>query len=291
MCKSPRHGFTLIEIAIVLVIIGLIIGGVLVGRDLIHAAEIRATIKQLEDFNTAVNAFKTKYNCLPGDCAASTFGLGTTIDDGDAKGTIGPCLIGCFDQAIYANDIHEYINFWYHLGMAGLLSSSFQSFDALETADPSLSNAIAGVATPAPKIKALISGYGWMVKAGMTLHTSPAVLDEHILSSHTLLLGSSVLGFDMASDFRYAYHPSDSEAIDRKIDDGWPLTGIMQIYGFGPSSATSGSVVHTRQLLSCASAIQQCVCDEGSGVFPYNIKRQFTTATQRGCPIVIKATF
>lgn len=66
---SPRShaGFTLIELSIVLVIIGLIIGGVLVGRDLIHAAEIRAQVSQFEKFSTAVKTFRLKYNGLPGD--------------------------------------------------------------------------------------------------------------------------------------------------------------------------------------------------------------------------------
>src|ERR1035441_8304528 len=60
-------GFTLIEMAIVLVIIGLIVGGVLVGQDLIKAAEVRAQISQIEKYNTAVNTFRGKYDALPGD--------------------------------------------------------------------------------------------------------------------------------------------------------------------------------------------------------------------------------
>ena len=63
----PRSGFTLVELSIVLVIIGLIAGGVLVGRDLIEAAAIRQQITQVERFKTAVQTFRTKYNGLPGD--------------------------------------------------------------------------------------------------------------------------------------------------------------------------------------------------------------------------------
>lgn len=64
--KSNR-AFTLIELSIVLVIIGLFAGGVLVGRDLIAASQIRAQISQIEKYRTAVNTFKTKYSFLPGD--------------------------------------------------------------------------------------------------------------------------------------------------------------------------------------------------------------------------------
>jgi prepilin-type N-terminal cleavage/methylation domain-containing protein len=72
------QGFTLIELSIVLVIIGLIVGGVLVGQDLIRAAEVRATISQIEKYNTAANTFLGKYGYLPGDIKdpdASNFGF------------------------------------------------------------------------------------------------------------------------------------------------------------------------------------------------------------------------
>src|ERR1700678_1068516 len=71
-------GFTLIELSIVLVIIGLIIGGILTGQDLIKAAEARAQISQIEKYQTAVNAFYNKYGYLPGDIPnpyASQFGF------------------------------------------------------------------------------------------------------------------------------------------------------------------------------------------------------------------------
>ena len=76
--------------SIVLVIIGLIVGGVLVGQDLIQAAAVRATISQIEKFNTAAHAFQLKYSCLPGDCAtAGNFGFvarGSAAGEGDGNG-------------------------------------------------------------------------------------------------------------------------------------------------------------------------------------------------------------
>ncbi len=83
------RAFTLIELSIVLVIIGLIVGGVLVGRDLITAANIRAQIKQITDIETQMQTFRTKFNCLPGDCrnAVTLLGAygvgGATIYNGD----------------------------------------------------------------------------------------------------------------------------------------------------------------------------------------------------------------
>src|ERR1700735_2399062 len=72
--KTPKSekGFTLIELSIVLVIIGLIIGGILTGQDLIKAAEQRATLAQVEKYNTAVNTFRNKFGGIPGDLLYST---------------------------------------------------------------------------------------------------------------------------------------------------------------------------------------------------------------------------
>lgn len=90
-CKS---GFTLIELSIVLVIIGLIIGGTLVGQDLIFAAKVRSQQNQIIEIETQINTFKLKENCLPGDCANATtlFGTtdaaGNTVYDGNGDGII-----------------------------------------------------------------------------------------------------------------------------------------------------------------------------------------------------------
>jgi prepilin-type N-terminal cleavage/methylation domain-containing protein len=62
-----KTGFTLVEISLVLVIIGLLIGGVVVGRDLMMAANTRAQISQIEKFRTAMRTFQLKYAYLPGD--------------------------------------------------------------------------------------------------------------------------------------------------------------------------------------------------------------------------------
>lgn len=70
---APKHnGFTLIELSIVLVIIGLIVGGIMAGKALIQQAEIRAAAKQLQTMETAYNAFRLKYNCIAGDCLNAT---------------------------------------------------------------------------------------------------------------------------------------------------------------------------------------------------------------------------
>ena len=82
--RSKLAGFTMIELSIVLTIIGLIIGGVMVGRDLIHAAMIRKTITQKERFEAAASTFMAEYNYLPGDLPnAANFGF----SGGSGQGT------------------------------------------------------------------------------------------------------------------------------------------------------------------------------------------------------------
>src|SRR5579884_1113289 len=91
-----NSGFTLIELSIVLVIIGLITGGILTGRDLIDAAAQRAQISQIQKYNVALRTFQGKYGGFPGDLAinlATKFGFtvtncGGTTGQRDGNGLI-----------------------------------------------------------------------------------------------------------------------------------------------------------------------------------------------------------
>jgi prepilin-type N-terminal cleavage/methylation domain-containing protein len=123
MQKARQQGFTLVELAIVLVIIGLIIGGVLVGAEMIRLAKIRAVVSQMQKYNTAVSAFRLKYDCLPGDCPnAVALGLGTSGgagDNGDGNGMIHS--YGFMFASQWANHQKENLNVWYHLSQAGMI--------------------------------------------------------------------------------------------------------------------------------------------------------------------------
>lgn len=117
-----RTGFTLIELSIVLVIIGLLVGGVLVGRDLIRAAEIRSTIGDLEKLKTAINTFRVKYNCLPGDCpnATSFFGVDSNGCTGQSNfiTDTGTCN-GNGDEIYLPSTNAEWVLATQHLELAG----------------------------------------------------------------------------------------------------------------------------------------------------------------------------
>src|ERR1035437_4035806 len=126
-----RAGFTLIEMSIVLVIIGLIVGAVLAGQSLILQAQMRATMKQIESYKTAVATFRDKYSCLPGDCATATSFW--PKDPACTYQNLRPYIAapngmtcnGDGNGIIYGYYYNELMLFWQHLSLAGLIQGSF----------------------------------------------------------------------------------------------------------------------------------------------------------------------
>ena len=66
-----EEGFTLVELAVVMIIIGLLLGGVMKGQELIRSAEVSAAISQIKNIDTAVNAFRDSFDAMPGDLTAA----------------------------------------------------------------------------------------------------------------------------------------------------------------------------------------------------------------------------
>jgi prepilin-type N-terminal cleavage/methylation domain-containing protein len=82
-----QKGFTLVEIAIVLVVIGLLIGGILKGRTFIDNAKIKNVIKQSEGLTAAIYAYQDRYGLLPGDDSNANARWGSATN-GNANGQI-----------------------------------------------------------------------------------------------------------------------------------------------------------------------------------------------------------
>ncbi|TAK91497.1 MAG: prepilin-type N-terminal cleavage/methylation domain-containing protein [Burkholderiaceae bacterium] len=123
--NKRQTGFTLVEIAIVLVIIGLLLGGVLKGQELIFNSRLKATFNISRELSAAVNGYQDRYRILPGDDdAANSRGIGTP---GNATGA-GPAngVIGNSDDAIpcVANATTESCLVFSQLRAAGFITGT-----------------------------------------------------------------------------------------------------------------------------------------------------------------------
>lgn len=112
----PR-GFSLVEVAIVLVIIGLILAAVLQGRQLIASAEYKSLKGQLSEYRNAFYTFRDRYNALPGDFDDANARLGLSGANGDGDGAIenGPGCASAGDESCLA---------WRHLRAAGMIDGN-----------------------------------------------------------------------------------------------------------------------------------------------------------------------
>jgi len=106
-----QTGFTLVEIAIVLVIVGLILGGVLKGQEMIANAKVRNVIDQTTGIQTAVFAFQDRFRALPGDYSRATTNIPGVTGNGGGNGQV--------------NTNAERGLFWQHLSSAGFITGSY----------------------------------------------------------------------------------------------------------------------------------------------------------------------
>ncbi|MDI6746011.1 MAG: prepilin-type N-terminal cleavage/methylation domain-containing protein [Rhodocyclaceae bacterium] len=114
---NKQSGFTLVEIAIVLVIIGLLLGGVLKGQELINSAKVKNFAQDFKQVPLFIYGYQDKYKRLPGDDNGAVARFGATTVDGDGNGAIA----GNYNSTTLAD---ESVRFWQHVRMAGLAAGS-----------------------------------------------------------------------------------------------------------------------------------------------------------------------
>jgi prepilin-type N-terminal cleavage/methylation domain-containing protein len=120
--QSRQQGFTLVEIAIVLVIIGLLIGGVLKGQEMITNAKVSKIENDYKGITAAILAYQDRYGVLPGDDpSASTRFPGTWVaaDNGNGDGIVGAASAAP-QWNLTANNLENRM-IWKHLRGAGFL--------------------------------------------------------------------------------------------------------------------------------------------------------------------------
>jgi len=216
-----RYGFSLVELSIVLVILGLLTGGILSGQNLIRAAELRSVVAEFRNYQTAVMTFQDQHLNLPGDipnaidywgapggnianCPA-TAGTGTETCNGNGDGSV----IRTTSSA--SQYVEEYL-FWQHLGNAGLIPSKFSGL-----AGPiNVTDSVIRENTPPSKLSD--AGWEtafWNVDATNTDAFSPMNYNHYfrIGADEGDQLGKAVMS------------PKEAWNIDAKIDDGKPGYG------------------------------------------------------------------
>jgi prepilin-type N-terminal cleavage/methylation domain-containing protein len=227
-----RRGFTLIEIAVVLVIIALIISGVVVSRSMIRSAEIREAMSEYSRYAQAIGEFKDKYRALPGDMinAQSYWGINSNCPAGDTgvrkretcNGN-GNGMIGASDGGGTVNpDGEEWFMAWQHLANAGLIEGLYSGAAGSNgdvTADLDIN-------VPASKIK----GAGWTLmyytQSGNTvsLWGSDSGYGSY---GHIFFLGAPKFNINDPTVYP-AMTPAEAFEIDTKMDDGKPSTGKIR---------------------------------------------------------------
>lgn len=116
LIKNKQSGFTLVEIAIVLVIIGLLLGGVLKGQEMIENSRIKSVVGDMNGVSAAYNSYLDRYHSIPGDDTAATMTArgwaGTAV--GNGNGILNITLAQTFTNG------GEQAAFWRSLRAAGM---------------------------------------------------------------------------------------------------------------------------------------------------------------------------
>lgn len=225
MIAPTRKGFTVIELSIVLVVIGVALGGIFVGRSLIHASQIRKTIAQKEKFDQALAAFVLQYSCMPGDCAdAYEKGIGTSPATAATYGTNGNGSLAV--ETADPDPPYESVNFWYHLAQARLIDWTPPT-DLTDTPNNLIHacgqiSPCLGFETSSPE------NYmgGWWIVFGQDPAFSLTVPPSR---AHYWWITGAVMNNEGPGQDQYGSSvllPSAAYDIDVKVDDGLPYSGI-----------------------------------------------------------------
>ncbi len=229
--RQSEQGFTLVELAIVMVIIGLLIGGILKGQELIANAKISSTVGQLKGLDAAINTFFDKYNARPGDMRDATTRL---------QGCTGNCGNGNGDTQIGTNLSFpaagtEPIYAFIHLSLADLVSGVDWSGSAAD---------VRSFGKGLPNVKA--GGGMWIGYAnGAVANTTLQVNKQYAVLNGAAGDVTNTTG---------AFTANTAAQIDRKMDDGQPQTGVVQTVGSNCTAGGNGSAASYQE----NAATSQC---------------------------------
>jgi len=217
MQRRSEQGFTLVELAIALMIIGLLLGAVLKGNELFENARVTKTATYIKAYETAATSFRTSYGALPGDitdpgarlpnCTTAPCNTG-----GDGDGYL--ILVGSSYTGGWTYGT-ETSNFWLHLAKTNFIAGI----------DPNYTGTPRQYGVDAPESPL---GGGFRVQSFTTTLSASAMQNQTLLEI--------IKDFNTASTSNLIVTPAQAAQIDRKLDDGKANAG--DVFAYGPTSGT-----------------------------------------------------
>ncbi len=244
---KPSQAFSLVELSIVLVILGLLVGGVLSGQSLIRAAELRSISTDYSRFVAATQTFRDKYFALPGDMTNATQFWGA------AHATPATCVTTASTSALTCNGngdgiilpstgSNESFRFWQQLANAGLIEGSYSG---IQEGTTSFSSTTAN--SPKGRITTTLwLVWNWTANGGGNPTDYFAAQYDNILE-----FGGTIVN----SDANIAIlKPEELWNLDTKLDDGKPATGKLWARRYSTcTNATSVTDTAASYLLTSSS--------------------------------------
>ncbi|MDX1974396.1 MAG: type II secretion system protein [Rickettsiales bacterium] len=230
------HGFTLLEMAIVVAIIGLIISGVVVAQSMVRSSQVQGAMKELVTFRQAIITFREKYNYWPGDMPNATSFWpadpdGNCTSPYNASPQVETCN-GGGDEWVHtsAGDRYEMFTAWQHLANAGLIDGTYSGSGSGDGATTDYLIPNIGVSCPRS-----VTGAGFKIDS-ITPHGIAATQSIYVT------IGTVNSGYPLWGAVGPIFRPEEALQIDTKMDDGLPVQGYMGAFvDINSSCATGGS--------------------------------------------------
>lgn len=237
--RKYEGGFTLVELAIVLMIVGLLLAGIIRGQEMLENTRITSTIQQTKAYDSATTTFRDAYGTVPGDLLQPNLRLpnctGNCLDPGDGDKRVGVDLTSRTGN-YSAEPKSENRRYWLHLAVVGLITG----LDISASAKPQW-----GAMFPAAKM-----GGGFQVtSANLPVEGSaPAASGFFLVLRNSPDDSNSVKATEGAGVS--ALTALRAAQIDRKLDDGLPDTG--DVLGLGDKNCSgNGTYDETTEGLDC----------------------------------------
>ena len=242
MSKVHQRGFTLIEMSIVLVIIGLIVGGILKGQELINSAREKNIITQLDQARAAVNTFEDKYQALPGDFGDANNRIAPNSENGNDNGEIGAAVANAAADVDTAMNDGENQTFWNHLLLADLIGGGVPDIDGTIAAVSSFGDG------PLPEIAIPSAG----LTMGLVTHTGQTGTGNEGDDRTTHYMRPII--FTAADTPGPIFTPQEAAQMDIKTDDGIAYQGTTRTALTGTGCGTPAGADYTAQAGQAADA-------------------------------------